>query len=87
MTRNLKKDEELKILHRYLKASGTGEFQNIEPGEQPDFIISYENMKIGVEITEYHSDRRCCIILVLRKLRLTLSGFMQRGLSPACRVL
>lgn len=56
MTRNLKKDEELKILHRYLKASGTGEFQNIEPGEQPDFIISYENMKIGVEITEYHSD-------------------------------
>ena len=49
-----KKKDERKYLDAFLQLRGIVP-GTIDPGESPDFIMSYKGKQIGLEITEYHS--------------------------------
>lgn len=50
-----RKDSELFYLRNFLELLGEAPTQ-IEAGESPDFVVILRGKKIGIEVTEFHSD-------------------------------
>ena len=55
MNHSKKQDEEVSLVNRLLRCCGHIEANPIG-GDRPDIIVTIDNRKIGVEVTQFHSD-------------------------------
>ena len=56
MTRNIKKEDERRVLERVLAALGETPASEPQAGEAPDFILQLRGQSVGVEMTTYSSE-------------------------------
>ena len=56
MTRKAQKDDERQILKALLKQLNMIEAKIDDGNDPPDFLLCYKEIKVAVEITEYHAD-------------------------------